>query len=340
MIGTVAFLTIGILNYSELGGLEFFAVFLIGGMRISSSLLPVQRSLMTIVSEYHMAQAAQQAVAILLATQGEKSSEVASPEFKDSSQSGGPIRTDSPEIKATGLAFSHQDSTVKVLQNVNFIVPAASITAFVGPSGGGKSTLVDIALGLQIASGGRIEINGMSPDAYRNLNGTRIAYVPQRPGLISGTIRENIVLDYRDTSEPNEHLTRSVELAELSDWIDSLPEGLNSKVGPQVDSLSGGQIQRIGLARALYSNPTLLILDEATSALDAETEARATKNLWKLSKDITVIVVAHRLSTIMDADQIIMLVDGTVQSSGTFESLKRTDPKFGIYLEKLGMSGR
>lgn len=336
VFGTLAFLSIGILFFSALGGLEFFAIFLLGGMRISASILPLQRAWMAIISEHHMAMSAQQAAERALVVDAPAQSSVQHP-------TSGPTHSDGalsppPSITASNLTFSYSPASSPTLTDINFEVKQGSITAFVGHSGAGKSTLVDLILGLQAPNSGSITIGGLPSKLYREVGGAALAYVPQRPGLIAGSILENIVLDPNDTVPDMDGLMRSIEIAQLAEWVDQLPEGLNTRVGSQNDSLSGGQIQRLGIARALYRKPGVLILDEATSALDAETESETSKHLWNLAGSTTILVVAHRLSTIMGADQIILLGDGRIQATGTFESLRKTNSQFRNYIKLLGMT--
>jgi len=161
--------------------------------------------------------------------------------------------------------------------------------------------------------------------------------VPQKPGLVSGSVRENVALGLQFEEVNEEVLTKALEQAGISDFVNSLPQGVNSSLGHHIDSLSGGQIQRIGLARALYTQPSLLVLDEATSALDAETEASIASSLRKLGGKTTILIVAHRLSTIQDADVVFAMNEGQVVGSGTFKSLSESSPLVRRYVALLAI---
>jgi ATP-binding cassette subfamily C protein len=145
-------------------------------------------------------------------------------------------------------------------------------------------------------------------------------------------VRENVALGLRPEEIDEEALTEALEQAEIADFVNSLPQGVDSSLGHHVDSLSGGQIQRIGLARALYTKPRLLVLDEATSALDAEIEASITSSLKNLHQETTIVIVAHRLSTIQDADVVIAMDGGTIVGSGSFKELRASSPLVRKYV--------
>jgi ATP-binding cassette subfamily C protein len=153
-----------------------------------------------------------------------------------------------------------------------------------------------------------------------------VSYVPQRPGLVSGTILDNIALAENVDEIDRERAIKAIWLANLSDLITELPEGLDTPLGKLQDGLSGGQIQRIGLARALYTRPGLLIMDEATSALDAESEAEIQRALDSMREKVTVVLIAHRLNTIQHADKVILVEHGQVKDSGTFRELMSRNP--------------
>jgi ATP-binding cassette subfamily C protein len=205
---------------------------------------------------------------------------------------------------------------------VTFSADAGQQIALIGPSGAGKSTIADLMLGLLEPDNGRIEVNGKSPrDVIRESPGL-LAYVPQRPGIISGTIEDNITLGL---STDQRQLDRALEAAHLRSVIDNLPDGIQSNVGKRRDELSGGQLQRIGLARALYSNPGLLVMDEATSALDAESENEINVALDEMRGKVTVVLIAHRLNTIQRSDVVFLVEEGRITASGTFPELLRNN---------------
>lgn len=237
------------------------------------------------------------------------------------------------DLAIEGLRFAYPDAPdVDVLQGVDLLIPHGTSLAVVGMSGAGKSTLVDIVLGLHRPTSGTIRAGGVS--IFDNLPAwqSRVAVVPQEVTLLDTTIRQNIAFD-QEVDE--ERLRIAVERAQLADLVAQLPAGLNSEAGERGSRLSGGQRQRIGIARALYRDPALLVLDEATSALDNDTERRITATMDSLAGKVTVVVVAHRLSTVRHCDALAFLEEGRVADHGTFEEVRRANPAFD-HLVRLG----
>lgn len=209
------------------------------------------------------------------------------------------------------LSFGYNENAL-VLKNINFTVPKGKFVGLVGPSGAGKTTFVDILLGLLQPSGGNITVDGI--DILKNIRSwqANLAYVPQSIYLIDGTIKENIALGVNEENIDDELIDRVLHMSELYDFVYGLPDGINTNVGERGVKLSGGQMQRIGIARALYNKPEVLILDEATSALDSETEKNITDTILKLKGQITIIAIAHRLSTLEQCDFKVKFENGEV----------------------------
>ena len=205
-------------------------------------------------------------------------------------------------VSVEELSFAYPEIEKQVLNNISFSIPKGKFVGIVGPSGAGKTTFVDILLGLLAPSKGKISVDGKNIyDDIRTWQ-ANLAYVPQSIYLIDGTIRENIALGV-DEKEINDALINKVlQMAELYDFVQELPAGIDTTVGERGVKLSGGQRQRIGIARALYYQPQVLVLDEATSALDNETEKSITDTILKLKGQITIIAVAHRLTTLAQCD--------------------------------------
>jgi ATP-binding cassette, subfamily B, bacterial PglK len=208
------------------------------------------------------------------------------------------------------LGFQYPEGNEEVLQDVSFVVPKGSFVGIIGQSGAGKTTFVDILLGLLNPTSGRICADGV--DIYRDIRAwqANLAYVPQSIYLIDGTIRENIALGIAEEEMDDAKIERVLQMAELHDFVEDLPNRIYTTVGERGVKLSGGQRQRIGIARALYYEPEVLILDEATSALDNETEKSITATILKLKGQITIIAIAHRVSTLEDCDFKIKFEDG------------------------------
>ena len=206
------------------------------------------------------------------------------------------------ELRVEHLAFQYPEGQHEVLQDVSFTVPKGSFVGVVGPSGAGKTTFVDILLGLLTPTGGKITVDG--EDIQTKIRGwqANLSYVPQSIYLIDGTIKDNVALGVAPGDFDEELLIRVLKMAELYDFVEELPHGVDTMVGERGVKLSGGQRQRIGIARALYYKPEVLVLDEATSALDNETEKSINDTILKLKGQITIIAIAHRVSTLEACD--------------------------------------
>ncbi len=216
----------------------------------------------------------------------------------------------------------------QALANVSLTIRRGEQIGICGPTGGGKSTLVDLMAGLLSPASGRILVDGQ--DIAHNTAGWQrnIGMVPQMVFLIDDTLRRNIALGTADKAIDETALTQAVRLAQLEDFIGSLPRGLDTVVGERGIRLSGGQRQRIAIARALYSKPQVLIFDEGTSALDNATEQELMQALKLLRSNHTILLVAHRLSTVRDADRVVFVEDARVVGIDTFEGLSQSNRSF------------
>ena len=233
------------------------------------------------------------------------------------------------------LRFRYQGSDEDVVRGIDLDLPAGTSTALVGVSGAGKSTLVDLVLGLHTPRSGSISVDG-SDIRTRMVSWQRsIGLVPQDVYLLDDTLRANIAFGEAPDKVDEERLRQAVSRAQLDPLVAQLSHGLDTYAGERGVRISGGQRQRIGIARALYGRPSVLILDEATSALDNETERRVTEIIDSLRGSLTIIVVAHRLSTVRDCDQVVFLDQGTVEAAGSFEDVRRASDTFA-HLVRLG----
>lgn len=231
-------------------------------------------------------------------------------------------------IELEDVTYSYPGSTRPALHRVSVRIPSRSITVLVGASGAGKSTLADVLLGLLTPSSGRLLVDGQ-PISRSNLREWQrnLGYVPQAIYLIDATIAENIAMG-SPSSLSMERVVRAAQLASLGPFIDSLPNGYRQMTGERGGLLSGGQRQRIGIARALYHDAHVLVMDEATSALDGVTENEILMSLRELRRDKTIVLVAHRLSTIETADWIVLLQDGHIAAQGTYHELAESNQDF------------
>lgn len=239
------------------------------------------------------------------------------------------------EIVFKNVSFRYKNSDAPTLKSLNFIIKPGETVAFVGASGAGKSTILNLVIGFFLPTSGQIlidnhDLSKLNLPSYRS----NIAVVPQNAILFSDTIKENIIYGTNDVSD--EELNEIVKAANLEELIDSLPEGLDTKISEHGSNLSGGQRQRISIARAFVRNPKILILDEATSALDSFSEMKIQESIENLVKDRTTLVVAHRLSTIKNADRIAVIGNGGLREIGTYDELMNRKGEF-YNLRKLQM---
>lgn len=242
-------------------------------------------------------------------------------------------------IVVTDVSYQYPTSTRPVLSEVSLEVLPGQSVALVGPTGGGKSTLVDVLVGLLVPNSGSVRIDGGEPlDAIMERPGA-IAYVPQRVALVEGTVRENIAISLAPADVEDAQIWEALDRAQAVDVVEGLPQGLDTRIGENGFRLSGGQRQRIGLARALYQRPRLLFLDEATSALDAETEHAISAGLAGLRGQVTLVVVAHRLAAVKDADLVAFLDGGCITARGTFDEVVQQSSAFARQVEILTMPG-
>jgi len=332
--GAIGFVAFQYLRGDGLSSPLIFGVFLMGSLRMMSALLPLQRAFMAIKYDAAAATAAQDLLAGLKGSlQEEKGVQQAdSPSSGDSSARAQDLGGYGVSLQNLSFEYDDAQDSSPVLHDISLSIAPGSVVAFIGPSGAGKSTLVDAILGLNQATSGTVECSGMSPVALRTQSPGSISYVPQKPGLVSGTIEQNIALGVPFEEIDQVALWDAIAAARLTELVASLPDGVKSSLGKQSDALSGGQIQRLGLARAFYTKPRLLVLDEATSALDAETEATISESLALLKGHTTLIVVAHRLSTVQKADVIHVLDQGRIIASGTFQELRKGSPLVKKYV--------
>lgn len=233
-----------------------------------------------------------------------------------------------PIIQVSNVGFKYPDNSDFEMKHLNFEIKFGDVIAIVGPSGGGKSTLVDLMLGILPANEGQVYYDSLTPSQAISKFPGSIAYVPQDIQIINGTLRENIGLGYGLSKIDSTQYEKVLEIAQLKEFVSNLNQGLDTQMGEMGSNLSGGQKQRIGIARALITDPRVIVLDEATSALDNDTENEFKQALMKLKRQATIIIIAHRLSTVTEADQIIYIEKGNLIASGTLNAVMETVPVF------------
>ena len=263
---------------------------------------------------------------------------VAAREAVQVAEAPGPPLPFTDEIRVEDVSFRYPGGSLEALSSVDLAIKHGQALALVGGSGAGKTTLLDVILGLHEVSRGRVSVDGVDIARNKRRWQTNVGYVPQDVFLLDATLAENIAFDQDATQIDRAALMRAVTQAQLEELVAAMPEGVDTPIGERGSRLSGGQRQRVGIARALYLDPQLLVLDEATSALDNETEHRINETIRRLHGSITVVLVAHRLSTVRAADQIVFMKDGRVRCVGTFDEVRQEDAEFER-LVKLGSLG-
>jgi ABC-type multidrug transport system fused ATPase/permease subunit len=247
--------------------------------------------------------------------------------------------TSPPKIEFNNVNFKFQDGGIETLSSVSLTIPSGKVTAFVGASGSGKTTLIELMLGIYSPISGDVVFH----DGELELIGSKvigIAYVPQNPFIIDGTLTDNIAIGIPNNLVDESALNFAIRASGLKSVIDALPEGIHTNLVSSASRLSGGEKQRITIARALYTKPRLLIIDEGTSALDGLTEQFITESIFSMANSMTIVLVAHRLSSIKNADVIHYMNQGMIIETGTFDELKQKSPEFAKQVELMSLNNK
>jgi len=308
--------------------LAVLAIFLTASTRIAPAVLRIQQSAIQIKGSTGTSQPTLDLVEFLA------SSEPVSPAVRklDCTHDGF-----QPTIRARHLNFKYPGKEEFALKDVSFDISAGDFIAIVGPSGGGKTTLVDVILGLLNPESGEISISGQTPRNALDKWPGSVGYVPQDVFIMNATIRENIGVGYTADEYESSMIDEAIKMSQLQEMIGGLSNGVETFIDDRGTSISGGQKQRIGIARALFTNPKLLILDEATSALDGETEAAFTQAIHALKGKVTIILIAHRLSTVRNADSIIYMDSGQILGQANYEKLREHLSAFDQQAKLMGL---
>jgi ABC-type branched-subunit amino acid transport system ATPase component len=304
------------------------ALFLAAGSRIAPALLRIQQSLTSIQGNIGTSLGTFELVDSM-------KTHLHFPELKEkmSANHGGFV----PSISFKNVDFCYQGTQTKIFENVNIEIVPGSFVAIVGPSGAGKSTFTDLILGVLKPQSGRIEVSGLPTNKAIEEWPGAIGYVPQEVTIFNTTILENIAMGYEVTDFVESLVCDALTFGSFSEDFLNQRFSSNELLNSRGSNLSGGQKQRIGISRAMVTKPKLLILDEATSSLDSKTESEIGSSLVSLRGHVTLVVVAHRLSTILGADKVIYIDAGGIQAMGTFEEVRRKVPDFDEQASLMGL---
>ena len=304
------------------------SVFLAAGTRIAPAIMRLQQGLITIKSS----------IGSSLPTLGLIESLENIPEVQNSQDNLDTVHLGfSGAVSMKSVSLSYPRSDESALTDINLEIVDGESVAIVGTSGAGKTSLVDVLLGVIPSSHGQVKISGLSPaDAVIKWPGA-ISYVPQDVNISNGTIRENISLGFPSELASDAQVWEALEVAQLDVFVRKLPNGLETYVGERGTRISGGQRQRLGIARAMFTKPKLLVLDEATSSLDGQTEADISDAIQKLQGSVTVLLIAHRLSTVRNVNKVVYLSNGKILASGTFSEVRSAVPNFDQQAKLMGL---
>jgi len=328
VIGEILLAGVQLLLQDTAAAVTILSMFLASGTRIAPAVLRIQQGAITIKSSKGFAELALSAIHEMNAQKG-----MVAPELPTIARH----VNFKPELTIASVSFTYPNRTQPAIKNLTLTVSPGETIAIVGGSGSGKTTLLDLMLGILPSDAGEIQISGMPPvDAIKLWPG-KIAYVPQDIQIIDGTISENVSMGYSCDGTSRDAIRYAIEMASLTDFVSSLENGFDTYIGEKGVQISGGQRQRLGIARALYTKPKLIVLDEATSALDGETESDITNAISNLRNKVTVITVAHRLSSIRLVDRIYYLEGGELKAEGTFDEVRKKSKSFDLQASSMGL---
>ena len=317
----VAFLVAGVLFLftDALNAITSLSIFMAAGSRLAPAVLRIQQGFVRLNNSWGIAGST---LALIDEVRAVKSVSDVSKRFSDSHLGF------TSKIDLIGATFRYPLANTQTLTSTNILINPGDSIALVGPSGSGKTTLCDLMMGLLVADSGEIYLSGVRPtEAIAKWPGV-IGYVPQDIYISNASVAQNVALGFPLNDVSEDKIWQALEKAQIAEFISSLDDGLLTKLGDGGIKLSGGQRQRLGIARALLTKPKILFLDEATSALDSQTENQVSEAINSLKGEVTLVFIAHRLSTAKRADRVIYLEAGKVLAQGSFEEVKSSVPNF------------
>jgi ABC-type multidrug transport system fused ATPase/permease subunit len=303
VIGAILVGSLQLLSSDVSDALLTISLFIMAGSRIAPSVLRIQQAVFQMRASISQGQKSLDLIELLKDSAGES---IETQDYENDRD------LFSPSIEINALHFGYPDTDVQIFQDLNLKIEPLSSIAIIGKSGAGKTTLVDLLLGILKPTSGIVKINGLDPEQAISLWPGLISYVPQETVIVNGTIRENLGLGFDVKNFDDQFFMRILRIAQMEEYVLSLPDGLDEIIGEQGLGLSGGQKQRLGIARALFTNPKILVLDEATSSLDGETEELFAFAIESLKPLMTLIIVAHQEKTIRIADIILKVEDSGI----------------------------
>ena len=324
VLGAILFTGVQFISKDAVGAISSITIFIASAGRIVPAILRIQNATLTFRG------ATSSASRTLKMIEELNNLDIAIDRGKSHGLSQGPILA---SVNLKNVSFTYADGEDSVIKELTLDIQPGEWVAVVGPSGSGKTTLIDLILGILKPTHGQVSISNVDPELAISFWPGSVTYVPQDSFINNGTIEQNVALGKEITDIDRDRVTECLSLVGLSDLVSKSSKGLKSEVGELGSKLSGGQRQRLGVARALYPKPKLLILDEATSSLDNLSERLIIDCLNSIRGKVTVISIAHRLSTVINSDKVIYIDQGKILASGSFNEVRHKVPNFDLQVK-------